>query len=56
VNQAFKIQKYTILPTNFSEENNELTPTKKLKRKVVEKTYADLRFASMSDCIQSCLK
>merc|ERR1719502_1587529 len=41
-NNAFKIQKFTILPTNFSEENNELTPTKKLKRKVVETKYASL--------------
>jgi len=38
-NNAFKIQKFTILPTNFSEEGGELTPTKKLKRKVVETTY-----------------
>jgi len=38
-NNAFKIQKFTILPTNFSEEANELTPTKKLKRKVVETKY-----------------
>jgi len=35
-NAAFKIQKFTILPSNFSEEAGELTPTKKLKRKVVE--------------------
>lgn len=41
-NNAFKIQKFSILPTNFSEENNELTPTKKLKRKVVETRYHDL--------------
>merc|ERR1719498_555201 len=27
-NQAFKIQKFTILPTNFFEQGNELTPTK----------------------------
>jgi len=39
-NNAFKIQKFTILPTNFSEQENELTPTKKLKRKVVEAKYA----------------
>lgn len=39
-NQAFKIQKFCILPTNFSEENGELTPTKKLKRATVEKSYA----------------
>mmetsp|Transcript_92526 Transcript_92526/g.205623 ORF Transcript_92526/g.205623 Transcript_92526/m.205623 type:complete len:752 (-) Transcript_92526:82-2337(-) len=41
-NNTFKIQKFTILPTNFSEEQNELTPTKKLKRKVVETKYHDL--------------
>merc|ERR1711870_59153 len=39
-NNAFKIQKFTILPTNFSEENGELTATKKLKRKQVELRYA----------------
>merc|ERR1711920_997167 len=38
-NNAFKIQKFTILPTNFSEEKGELTPTKKLKRKAVEDRY-----------------
>lgn len=41
-NQGFKIQKFTILPHNFSEEKNELTPTKKLKRKVVETIYKDV--------------
>lgn len=41
-NNAFTIQKFTILPTNFSEENNELTPTKKLKRAVVTASYAKL--------------
>jgi long-chain-fatty-acid--CoA ligase ACSBG len=39
-NNAFKIQKFTILPENFSEEKGHLTPTKKLKRKTVEKEYA----------------
>jgi len=41
-NNAFKIQKFSILPTNFSEELGELTPTKKLKRKVVENKYMAL--------------
>lgn len=39
-NNSFKIQKFTILPTNFSEEAGYLTPTKKLKRKEVEKAFA----------------
>lgn len=38
-NNAFKIQKFMVLPHNFSEEGGELTPTKKLKRAVVEKKY-----------------
>merc|ERR1740129_2472982 len=38
-NNAFKIQKFCILPINFSEENGELTPTKKLKRAAVEGRY-----------------
>merc|ERR1712066_879040 len=38
-NNAFKIQKFTIMPHNFSEEGNELTPTKKLKRKTAEEKY-----------------
>jgi len=42
LNNTFKIQKFTILPTNFSEEANELTPTKKLKRKIVENRYSDI--------------
>jgi len=41
-NNAFKIQKFSILPTNFSEQEGELTPTKKLKRTIVEKKYTDL--------------
>merc|ERR1719458_1143280 len=41
-NNAFKIQKFTILPWNFSEEANELTPTKKLKRATVDARYAKM--------------
>merc|ERR1719293_568791 len=39
-NNAFKIQKFMILPHNFSEEGGELTPTKNLKRAVAEKKYS----------------
>jgi len=38
-NNAFKIQKFTILPTNFSQEQGYLTPTQKLKRPIVEKAF-----------------
>merc|ERR1712176_1268156 len=41
-NNAFKIQKFTILPCNFSEEANQLTPTKKLKRATVESQYQQM--------------
>lgn len=42
LNATFKIQKFTILPLNFSEEKGQLTPTKKVKRKVIEDQYKDL--------------
>ena len=38
---ASKIQRFTILPTDFSVVTEELTPTLKLKRGVVEKKYAE---------------
>merc|ERR1719272_1215841 len=38
-NNSFTVSKFTILPTNFSEETFELTPTKKLKRAVVTAAY-----------------
>merc|ERR1711957_375353 len=38
-NPSFRIGKFMIMPHNFSEEGQELTPTKKLKRAVVEKKY-----------------
>merc|ERR1712050_619538 len=41
-NNAAKIQKFCILPENFSEEKNQLTPTKKLKRKAVETMYSKM--------------
>jgi len=36
------IQKWTLLPTDFSEKTGELTPTLKLKRKVATEKYAHL--------------
>jgi len=39
---ASKIQKFEILPYDFSCRGDELTPTLKLKRKVVEAKYKDL--------------
>jgi len=38
---ACKIQRFTILPVDFSVVGGELTPTLKLKRSVVEKQYAE---------------
>lgn len=40
-NGASKIQKFTILPTDFSSSTEELTPTFKLKRAVVSKMHND---------------
>merc|ERR1712226_13147 len=39
---AAKIQKFTILPIDFSVEGDELTATLKLKRSVVESKYIDI--------------
>ena len=39
---AAKIQKFSILPIDFSIDTNEFTATLKLKRKVVEEKYHDL--------------
>jgi len=54
-NNSFHIQKFMILPTNFSEQNNELTPTKKLKRKVVEKSY-EAQIEKMYATDGACIK
>jgi len=39
---ASKIQKFSILPRDFSVETSELTPTLKLKRSVVQKMHSEL--------------
>lgn len=37
-----KIKKFTLLPQEFSLESGEITPTLKLKRNVIEKSYSEL--------------
>ncbi|MGB7234780.1 MAG: long-chain fatty acid--CoA ligase [Rhodococcus sp. (in: high G+C Gram-positive bacteria)] len=41
VSHAEAIKKYRILPGDFIEESGEMTPTMKLKRNVIVKSYAD---------------
>jgi long-chain acyl-CoA synthetase len=37
-----KIKKFAIVPADFTQENGELTPTLKVKRKVVTEKYRGL--------------
>lgn len=40
--QVEQIKKFTLLPNEFSQETGEITPTMKIKRKVVQEKYKDL--------------
>ena len=42
ISRAQHIRKYTILPTDFSLEGEELTPTLKLKRNIAAKKYSEI--------------
>ncbi|MFN4150172.1 MAG: long-chain fatty acid--CoA ligase, partial [Candidatus Sericytochromatia bacterium] len=37
-----EIKKFTLLPNEFTIESNEITPTLKLKRKVINQNYSEL--------------
>ncbi|HDP81103.1 MAG TPA: long-chain fatty acid--CoA ligase [Spirochaetes bacterium] len=39
--QVEKVKKFTLLPKEFCQEEGELTPTSKIKRKVINQRYAD---------------
>jgi long-chain acyl-CoA synthetase len=41
LSQVEQVKKFTILPTEWTAESEELTPTLKLKRRVIEEKYAD---------------
>ena len=36
------VKKYTVLPEDWSQETDELTPTQKVKRRVIDEKYADV--------------
>jgi long-chain-fatty-acid--CoA ligase ACSBG len=42
ISRAAKVQKFAILPTEFSIGGGEMTPTLKLKRSVVAEKYQDI--------------
>jgi len=37
-----RVKRYTLVPREFTRENGELTPTLKVKRKIVYERYADI--------------
>ncbi len=42
LSQVESIKKFALLPRRFYEEDGDVTPTKKVKRRFLEKRYADL--------------
>jgi long-chain acyl-CoA synthetase len=42
LNNVERIKKFTVLPTDWTVDSGELTPTMKMKRKVVNQRYADV--------------
>jgi long-chain-fatty-acid--CoA ligase ACSBG len=42
ISRAQNVQKWAILPRDFTQEGGELTPTMKLRRKVVLEMYPDV--------------
>jgi len=47
--QVEKVKKFTLLPEEFTQEKGEITPTQKLKRKVINEQYKDLIAAMYRD-------
>jgi len=47
------IKKYALLPADFTQETGELTPTMKVKRKVVESKYKDILDGFYTGALQS---
>jgi long-chain acyl-CoA synthetase len=44
-----QIKRYTLMPAEFTQESGELTPTMKLKRRLIEQRYADVIDAMYDD-------
>lgn len=55
LNNAFKIQKFCILPTNFSIDGGEFTATLKIKRSFIEKKYSQI-IEQLYNCSEQCYK
>jgi long-chain acyl-CoA synthetase len=47
--QVEKLKKFTLLPREFSQENRELTPTQKIRRKVINDHFKDAIEAMYTD-------